>query len=88
VEPRAETNSVWPQACRCRLCRRPTINGHAIEVRINAEKLPKILRPAPARFRNTTPRRAGVRMIAALYDGYKIPPITGQAWIGKRSAWP
>ncbi|OAN78130.1 acetyl-CoA carboxylase biotin carboxylase subunit [Sulfitobacter sp. EhC04] len=50
------------------------INGHAIEVRINAEKLPNF-RPCPGRITQYhAPGGLGVRMDSALYDGYSIPP--------------
>ncbi len=50
------------------------INGHAIEVRINAEKLPNFA-PCPGLV-NTfhAPGGLGVRMDSALYGGYRIPP--------------
>ncbi|MEZ5752030.1 MAG: acetyl-CoA carboxylase biotin carboxylase subunit [Paracoccaceae bacterium] len=50
------------------------INGHAIEVRLNAEKLPNFT-PSPGKV-NTfhAPGGLGVRMDSALYSGYKIPP--------------
>ncbi|MFW2543265.1 acetyl-CoA carboxylase biotin carboxylase subunit [Primorskyibacter sp. 2E107] len=51
-----------------------TINGHAIEVRINAEKLPKFS-PCPGKITAFhAPGGLGVRMDSALYDGYSIPP--------------
>lgn len=51
-----------------------TINGHAIEVRINAEKLPSFS-PCPGRITQYhAPGGLGVRMDSALYDGYSIPP--------------
>ncbi|KPP91983.1 MAG: acetyl-CoA carboxylase, biotin carboxylase subunit [Rhodobacteraceae bacterium HLUCCA08] len=50
------------------------INGHAIEVRINAEKLPNFA-PCPGRITQFhQPGGLGVRMDSALYDGYAIPP--------------
>lgn len=50
------------------------INGHAIEVRINAEKLPEFS-PRPGTISQFhAPGGLGVRMDSALYDGYKIPP--------------
>ncbi len=50
------------------------INGHAIEVRINAEKLPNFA-PCPGRVRMFhAPGGYGVRMDSALYSGYSIPP--------------
>ncbi|EET47496.1 acetyl-CoA carboxylase biotin carboxylase subunit [Thalassobium sp. R2A62] len=50
------------------------INGHAIEVRINAEKLPNFA-PCPGKITQYhAPGGLGVRMDSALYDGYSIPP--------------
>ena len=50
------------------------INGHAIEVRINAEKLPNFS-PSPGRITQFhAPGGLGVRIDSALYDGYSIPP--------------
>jgi acetyl-CoA carboxylase biotin carboxylase subunit len=50
------------------------INGHAIEARINAEKLPSFA-PSPGRITQYhAPGGLGVRMDSALYDGYRIPP--------------
>ncbi|MEM6374647.1 MAG: acetyl-CoA carboxylase biotin carboxylase subunit [Pseudomonadota bacterium] len=50
------------------------INGHAIEVRINAERLPDFA-PRPGRITQFhAPGGLGVRMDSALYDGYAIPP--------------
>ncbi|MGH1354842.1 MAG: acetyl-CoA carboxylase biotin carboxylase subunit [Thalassovita sp.] len=50
------------------------INGHAIEVRINAEKLPNFS-PCPGKITHFhAPGGLGVRMDSALYDGYAIPP--------------
>jgi acetyl-CoA carboxylase biotin carboxylase subunit len=49
------------------------INGHAIEVRINAEKLPDFA-PRPGTITQFhAPGGLGVRMDSALYDGYRIP---------------
>jgi acetyl-CoA carboxylase biotin carboxylase subunit len=51
-----------------------TVNGHAIEIRINAEKLPKFT-PSPGRVTQYhAPGGLGVRMDSALYTGYSIPP--------------
>ena len=51
-----------------------TINGHAIEVRINAEKLPNFA-PCPGTVTQYhAPGGLGVRMDSALYTGYSIPP--------------
>ncbi len=50
------------------------INGHCIEVRINAEKLPNFA-PCPGKVRMFhAPGGYGVRMDSALYSGYSIPP--------------
>lgn len=50
------------------------VNGHAIEIRINAEKLPDFA-PSPGRVTQYhAPGGLGVRMDSALYDGYSIPP--------------
>jgi acetyl-CoA carboxylase biotin carboxylase subunit len=49
-------------------------NGHAIECRINAEKLPNF-QPSPGKIRTYyAPGGLGVRMDSAIYDGYVIPP--------------
>lgn len=51
-----------------------SIKGHAIEVRINAEKLPNFT-PCPGKVTMYhAPGGLGVRMDSALYDGYSIPP--------------
>ncbi len=50
------------------------INGHSIEVRINAEKLPNFS-PCPGKITAYhAPGGLGVRMDSALYTGYSIPP--------------
>ncbi|MDP2737573.1 MAG: acetyl-CoA carboxylase biotin carboxylase subunit, partial [Pseudorhodobacter sp.] len=50
------------------------LHGHAIEVRINAEKLPNFT-PCPGKVRVFhAPGGLGVRMDSALYGGYSIPP--------------
>ncbi|KFI31445.1 acetyl-CoA carboxylase biotin carboxylase subunit [Haematobacter massiliensis] len=50
------------------------INGHAIEVRINAERLPNFA-PCPGLVKMFhAPGGLGVRMDSALYSGYRIPP--------------
>ncbi|MEO1732170.1 MAG: acetyl-CoA carboxylase biotin carboxylase subunit [Pseudomonadota bacterium] len=50
------------------------ISGHAIEVRINAERLPDFA-PCPGKITHYhAPGGLGVRMDSALYDGYAIPP--------------
>ena len=50
------------------------INGHSIEVRINAEKLPNFS-PSPGQVTAYhAPGGLGVRMDSAIYNGYSIPP--------------
>lgn len=50
------------------------VQGHAIEVRINAEKLPNFT-PCPGKITQYhAPGGLGVRMDSAIYDGYSIPP--------------
>ncbi|MCT4556986.1 MAG: acetyl-CoA carboxylase biotin carboxylase subunit [Pelagimonas sp.] len=50
------------------------INGHSIEVRLNAERLPNFT-PNPGQVTAYhAPGGLGVRMDSALYNGYKIPP--------------
>ena len=50
------------------------VEGHAIEIRLNAEKLPNFS-PSPGRISQYhAPGGLGVRMDSALYDGYSIPP--------------
>ena len=49
--------------------------GHAIECRINAEKLPAF-RPSPGTIKTFhAPGGLGVRMDSAIYAGYRIPQI-------------
>lgn len=51
-----------------------SIRGHAIEVRINAERLPNFT-PCPGMVSQYhAPGGLGVRMDSAIYDGYRIPP--------------
>ena len=51
-----------------------TINGHSIEVRLNAEKLPQFS-PSPGKISQYhAPGGLGVRMDSAIYTGYAIPP--------------
>ena len=50
------------------------IIGHAVEVRICAERLPNFT-PCPGRISAFhTPGGLGVRMDSAIYQGYSIPP--------------
>ena len=51
------------------------VQGHAIEVRINAEKLPNFS-PCPGTVTQFhAPGGLGVRMDSAIYAGYRIPPF-------------
>lgn len=51
-----------------------TQSGHAIEVRINAEKIPNFS-PCPGRITAFhAPGGLGIRMDSAVYDGYSVPP--------------
>jgi acetyl-CoA carboxylase biotin carboxylase subunit len=53
----------------------PTLNGHSIECRINAED-PETFMPMPGTVEHFhTPGGPGVRIDSALYTGYKIPPF-------------
>ena len=50
------------------------VEGHSIEVRINAEKLPNFT-PCPGKITQFhAPGGLGVRMDSAIYTGYSIPP--------------
>ena len=50
------------------------VQGHSIEIRLNAEKLPNFA-PSPGKISQYhAPGGLGVRMDSALYDGYSIPP--------------
>ena len=51
------------------------IQGHSIECRINAEKLPEFT-PSPGKITTFhSPGGLGVRMDSAIYNGYDIPPF-------------
>lgn len=51
------------------------ISGHSIECRINAEEPEKGFRPCPGTIEDMyLPGGPGVRVDAAIYSGYKIPP--------------
>src|SRR6202008_627082 len=51
-----------------------TINGHAIECRINAEN-PETFTPSPGLISDFhAPGGLGVRLDSAAYSGYRVPP--------------
>jgi acetyl-CoA carboxylase biotin carboxylase subunit len=53
----------------------PKPQGHAIEVRINAEDPERDFRPSPGKITSYhSPGGYGVRMDSHVYDGYSIPP--------------
>ena len=63
------------------------INGHAIEVRINAEKPEEDFRPCPGTIMGLhLPGGKGIRIDSAIYSGYKIPPFY-DSMIAKISVW-
>lgn len=60
-----------------------TINGNAIECRINAENPDKGFRPSPGEIEYLhVPGGPGVRLDSAVYQGYVIPPVY-DSMIGK-----
>lgn len=61
--------------------------GHAIEVRINAEKPEEQFRPCPGRVTGLhLPGGKGVRIDSAVYSGYEIPPFY-DSMLAKISVW-
>ncbi|MEB3199824.1 MAG: acetyl-CoA carboxylase biotin carboxylase subunit [Synechococcaceae cyanobacterium] len=63
------------------------LNGHAIEVRINAEDPRHNFRPAPGLITGwLPPGGAGVRIDSHVYTGYEIPPFY-DSLIGKLIVW-
>ena len=63
------------------------INGHAIEVRINAEKPEEDFRPCPGTITGLhLPGGKGIRIDSAIYSGYKIPPFY-DSMIAKVIVW-
>ena len=52
-----------------------SLNGHAIECRINAEDPVKNFRPSPGTITDVyLPGGKGVRIDTAIYSGYTVPP--------------
>ena len=63
------------------------IRGHAIEVRINAEKPEENFRPCPGTVTGLhLPGGKGIRIDSAIYSGYTIPPYY-ESMIAKISVW-
>ena len=64
-----------------------SLNGHAIEVRINAEDPRQNFRPAPGKITGWLPPGGpGVRIDSHVYTGYEIPPFY-DSLIGKLIVW-
>lgn len=64
-----------------------TFSGHAIEIRINAEKPEEGFRPCPGTITGLhLPGGKGVRIDSAIYSGYRIPPFY-DSMIAKISVW-
>ena len=64
-----------------------TLNGHAIECRINAEDPAHNFRPSPGRITGWLPPGGpGVRVDSHVYTGYDIPPFY-DSLIGKLIVW-
>lgn len=64
-----------------------TITGHAIEVRINAEKPEEGFRPCPGTITGLhLPGGKGVRIDSAIYSGYTIPPFY-DSMVAKLIVW-
>lgn len=63
------------------------INGHAIEFRINAEKVKENFRPCPGTITSYhAPGGFGVRVDSSAYEGYVIPPYY-DSMIAKLIVW-
>lgn len=63
------------------------VNGHSIEVRINAEKPEENFRPCPGTVTGLhLPGGKGIRIDSAIYSGYTIPPYY-DSMIAKISVW-
>lgn len=63
------------------------LQGHSIEVRINAEKPEDHFRPCPGRITDLhLPGGKGIRIDSAIYSGYRIPPYY-DSMLAKISVW-
>jgi len=64
-----------------------TLNGHSIEVRINAEDPEHKFRPCPGKIDSVyLPGGKGVRVDSAVYSGLEIPPYY-DSMLAKLSVW-
>ena len=64
-----------------------TLNGHSIEVRINAEDPEHKFRPCPDKIESVyLPGGKGVRIDSAVYSGLEIPPYY-DSMLAKLSVW-
>lgn len=64
-----------------------TLNGHSIEVRINAEDPEHKFRPCPGKIESVyLPGGKGVRVDSAVYSGLEIPPYY-DSMLAKLSVW-
>lgn len=64
-----------------------TLNGHSIEVRINAEDPEHKFRPCPGKIESVyLPGGKGVRIDSAVYSGLEIPPYY-DSMLAKLSVW-
>ena len=64
-----------------------TLNGHSIEVRINAEDPEHKFRPCPGKIESVyLPGGKGVRIDSAVYSGLEIPPYY-HSMLAKLSVW-
>ncbi|GGC80894.1 acetyl-CoA carboxylase biotin carboxylase subunit [Chelatococcus reniformis] len=63
------------------------LNGHAVEVRINAENPAKGFMPSPGvATALAVPEGAGIRFDTMLYEGYAVPPFY-DSLLGKLIVW-
>ena len=63
------------------------LSGHAIECRINAENPAKGFRAVSGdHYRHVFARRQGIRIDAAIYSGYTIPPYY-DSMVAKLIVW-
>ena len=84
----ARDDPASPAAASCATARRTcSCNGHAIEVRINAEDPAKNFMPFPGTVGGLSiPGGPGTRFDTMLYDGYQVPPFY-DSLLGKLIVW-